>query len=83
MTDVHLAEAELKSLAIASAREIIALVDSSKIGEEDLTPFATINQITHLYTDAGISGTWVMRLKNACVAFTICMEQQELVTDNI
>ena len=83
LTDIHLAEAELKSLAIASAHEIIALVDSSKIGEEDLTPFASIDQIAHLYTDAGISETWAMRLKNAGVPFTICVEHQELVTNNI
>ena len=81
MTDVHLAEAELKSLAIASAREIIALVDSSKIGEEDLTPFATVDQIAHLYTDTGISETWAKQLKNAGIPVTICFEQQEFMAN--
>ncbi len=72
LTDVHLSEAQLKSIGIATAREVIALVDSSKIGKEDLTPFATIDQIAHLYTDSGISETWEMRLKNAGVSFTVC-----------
>ena len=72
LTDVYLAEAQLKSNAIASAHEIFALVDSSKIGLEDLTPFSTTQQITHLFTDSGLSAEWVARLKSAGVAFTIC-----------
>ena len=72
LTDVHFAEAQLKSKAIASAREIFALVDSSKIGVEDLTPFASLEQITHLYTDAGLSDEWRARLESAGIPFTIC-----------
>jgi DeoR/GlpR family transcriptional regulator of sugar metabolism len=72
LTDVHLMEAQLKKKAITSAREVIALVDSSKMDKEDLTPFATIEQITHLYTDSGITDTWVTRLQEAHIAFTIC-----------
>jgi DeoR/GlpR family transcriptional regulator of sugar metabolism len=72
LTDVLLQEAELKSKAIASAREVFALVDSSKLGKEDLTSFASLNQITHLYTDSGVSDQWAARLKSAGVNFTIC-----------
>jgi DeoR/GlpR family transcriptional regulator of sugar metabolism len=72
LTDVHFAEAQLKNKAIASAREIFALVDSSKIGVEDMTPFASVEQITHLYTDSGLSAEWAARLKSAGIAFTIC-----------
>jgi DeoR/GlpR family transcriptional regulator of sugar metabolism len=72
LTDVLLEEAEFKGKAIASAREVFALVDSTKLGKEDLTSFASLNQITHLYTDSGISDEWAARLKSACVAFTVC-----------
>jgi len=72
LTDVHLMEAQLKSKAITSAREVIALVDSSKMGNEDLTPFAAIEQITHLYTDSGITEAWLAHLEEAHIAFTIC-----------
>ncbi len=72
LTDVYFAEAQLKNNAIASARKIFTLVDSSKIGVDDLTPFASIEQITHLFTDSGLSAEWAERLKNAGVAFTIC-----------
>ena len=40
MTEVHLEEAQLKRKAIEFARQVFALVDSSKLGHEDLTPFA-------------------------------------------
>ena len=74
LTDVHLMEAQLKSKAITSAREVIALVDSSKMGKEDLTSFSAIEQITHLYTDSGITDAWVTCLKEAHIAFTICSD---------
>jgi DeoR/GlpR family transcriptional regulator of sugar metabolism len=72
LTDVLLEEAELKSKAIASARQVFALVDSSKLGKEDLTSFANLNQISHLYTDSGVSDEWAARLKSADVNFTVC-----------
>lgn len=72
MTEVHLAGAHLKRKAIASTREVFALVDSSKIGKEDLTPFASLDQISHVYTDSGLSDEWAARLRAAGVAFTIC-----------
>jgi DeoR/GlpR family transcriptional regulator of sugar metabolism len=72
LTDVLLAEAELKGKAISSAREVFALVDSSKMGKEDLTSFANLEQITQVYTDSGLGEEWTARLKSAGVAFTIC-----------
>lgn len=74
MTEGYFAEAQLKRKAIESAREVIALVDSSKIGKEDLTPFAAVEQITHLYTDHGITDAWVTRFKEAHITFTICLD---------
>ncbi len=72
LTDVLLEEAELKGKAIASAQKMIALVDSSKLGKEDLTSFASLNQISHLYTDSGISDEWAARLSSAGLDFTVC-----------
>lgn len=75
MTEVHLDEAQLKRKAIESARQVFALVDSSKMGHEDLTPFARPVQITHLFTDGGITNEWKSRLQSANIPFTICEEQ--------
>jgi DeoR/GlpR family transcriptional regulator of sugar metabolism len=72
LTEVHLEEAQLKRKAIESAQQIYALVDSSKLGKEDLTPFAQPEQICCLYTDAGITPEWRERIEQAGIAITIC-----------
>ena len=54
MTEVHFEEAQLKRKAIESSKQVYAMIDSSKFGKEDLTPFARPMQITHLFTDSGI-----------------------------
>jgi DeoR/GlpR family transcriptional regulator of sugar metabolism len=72
MTEVHLEEAQLKRKAIESARQVFALVDSSKLGREDMTIFARPLQITQLFTDSGISEEWKLRLRWANIPFSVC-----------
>jgi DeoR/GlpR family transcriptional regulator of sugar metabolism len=74
MTEVHLEEAQLKRKVLESARQVFALVDSSKMGHEDLTIFARSIQITHLFTDEGITDDWRTRLQWAGIPFTVCCE---------
>jgi DeoR/GlpR family transcriptional regulator of sugar metabolism len=74
MTEVHLAGAHLKRKAIASAHQLVALVGSSKLGKEDLTSFASTDQINHLFTDDNLSDEWRARLAQAGIPFTICTE---------
>jgi DeoR/GlpR family transcriptional regulator of sugar metabolism len=65
MTEVHLEEAQLKRNAIESVQQVYALVDSSKLGKEDLTPFARPEQICYLYTDTGITPEWKQAIEQA------------------
>lgn len=74
MTEVHFEEAQLKRKAIESSKQVFALVDSTKFGKEDLTPFARPIQITHLFTDYGITEDWKTRLQWANIPFTTCKE---------
>jgi DeoR/GlpR family transcriptional regulator of sugar metabolism len=74
MTEVHFEEAQLKRKAIESTKQVIALIDSSKFGKEDLTPFANTTQIAHLFTDSGITAEWKTRLQLADIPFTVCAE---------
>lgn len=74
LTEVHLEEAQLKRKALESARQVFALVDSSKLGHEDLTIFARPSQIMQLFTDTGITGEWKARLEEANIPFTACGE---------
>ena len=45
-------EAAVKRAMVASARRVIAVVDSSKLGDESLTRFALLSEIDVLVTDA-------------------------------
>ncbi|HVM71105.1 MAG TPA: DeoR/GlpR family DNA-binding transcription regulator [Anaerolineales bacterium] len=72
LTEVHLEEAQLKRKAIESAQQVFALVDSSKLGKEDLTPFARPDQICCLYTDGGVSQEWKQAIERAGIALHIC-----------
>ncbi len=75
MTEVHLAEAQLKRKVIESSQQLFALVDSSKFGKEDLTSFARPEKINCLFTDKHLSPEWAERLKQAGIEFTICEEE--------
>ena len=75
MTEVHLEEAQLKRKAIESTRQVIAMIDSSKMGKEDLTPFVLPARISYLLTDSGLSRDWVGKLTSVGISFTICDEK--------
>jgi DeoR/GlpR family transcriptional regulator of sugar metabolism len=75
MTEVHLQEALLKRKFIESANEVIAIVDSSKLGKQDLTPFASIDQICCFYTDEGITEEWQRAIEEANISVKICRSE--------
>lgn len=75
MTEVHLAEAQLKRKMVESSQQLFALVDSSKFGKDDLTSFARLEMINCLFTDKDLSAEWTRRLKQARLDFTICEEE--------
>jgi DeoR/GlpR family transcriptional regulator of sugar metabolism len=76
-TEVDIYEAQIKRKFIASSGSIVALIDSSKFGRADLTSFASLDQITHLYTDSDLDPAWIKKLKQASVPFTLCSEIME------
>jgi DeoR/GlpR family transcriptional regulator of sugar metabolism len=75
MTEVLLAEAQLKQKVIESSQQLFALVDASKFGKEDLTSFARPEKIDRLFTDQRLSSDWAERLRQAGIEFTICEEE--------
>ena len=74
MTEVLLAEAQIKRKAIESSQQLFALVDSSKFGKEDMTPFARPMQIAHLFTDSGMTDEWKDRLQSSSIPYTMCSD---------
>ena len=74
MTEILLAEAQIKRKVIESSQQLYALVDSSKFGKEDLTSFANPKKVTRLFTDKSLSPEWAARLRETGIEFTICEE---------
>ncbi len=72
MTEVHFEEAQLKRKAIESSKQIFGLIESSKLGHEDLTPFVKSDQICCIYTDSGISQEWHDRISQNEISLQIC-----------
>lgn len=76
MTEVDIYEAQIKRKMIASSGAVVALIDSSKFGRNDLTPFVPITQLTRIYTDENLNPGWVEKLRNSHVPFTLCGEDK-------
>jgi DeoR/GlpR family transcriptional regulator of sugar metabolism len=72
MTEVHFAEAQLKRKGVESSQQVIALIDSTKFGREDLTPFVRADQITHLISDSNLSSEWIEKIKKTSIDFKFC-----------
>ncbi|MBW6465593.1 MAG: DeoR/GlpR family DNA-binding transcription regulator [Brevefilum sp.] len=81
MTEVHLNEAQLKRKVIHITDQLIALIDSSKFGKEDMTPFAKLENIDKLFTDGEISHEWKERLSMAGIDTVICHHEANATYD--
>ena len=62
LTNVNLAEAEMKTLFIKAARHRVVLADSSKVGNAALVKFAALQDINLLITDDHVAKEEVLRL---------------------
>lgn len=74
LTEVDINETQLKEISIRSAEHVFALIDSTKFGKADLTPFCRLDQITHLFTDRNLSLDWKRMLEQSGLLYTICDE---------
>jgi ribose transport system substrate-binding protein len=74
LTEIDIRDAQIKSMMIRRAGQTIALVDSSKFGKVGITPFATTDEISHIFTDSDVSGEVVDRLRTAGINLTVCEE---------
>jgi DeoR/GlpR family transcriptional regulator of sugar metabolism len=72
--EVDINEAHLKRKMIESAKSVVALVDSSKFGKVDLTPFAKLDQISQLFVDDGLDPGWMDQMRQTGVPFTVCTD---------
>ncbi|WP_031548044.1 DeoR/GlpR family DNA-binding transcription regulator [Salinicoccus luteus] len=69
LTDFNLYEVELKKEMVNHSREVVAIIDSSKIGTNSSAVFANVNQINTLITDKPIEE----KISNELVRYNITM----------
>ena len=74
LTQVDIEEAQLKSRMIESAERVVALIDSTKFGKVDLTPFAAVEQISHILTDSELAPRYIDAIRQTCANLTVCGE---------
>jgi ribose transport system substrate-binding protein len=71
---VDIQEAQLKSRMIESAERVVGLIDSTKFGKVDLTPFATVEQVSHILTDSDLAPEYIDGIRQTCANLTVCGE---------
>ncbi|GAB4544558.1 MAG: hypothetical protein OHK0023_01550 [Anaerolineae bacterium] len=74
LTEPVIDDAKLKTLMIRCAKQTIALIDSSKFDKFGLTPFASLEDIDHIFTDSNLSPQFVDSLRERGVNLTLCEE---------
>jgi DeoR/GlpR family transcriptional regulator of sugar metabolism len=75
MTEVDVFEAQFRIQSIGATTQVVALIDSSKFGKVDLSTSLRVNQISHLYSDDGLEKSWIDRLNETGIKFTLCKEE--------
>lgn len=65
-------EAHLNQKMIASAKEVIVLVDSTKFGKKSFGRICGLDQIDHIITDHKVDELTVNKIKSMGISLTIC-----------
>jgi DeoR family transcriptional regulator of aga operon/DeoR family fructose operon transcriptional repressor len=65
LTDVNTAEVSIKRDLVTHARQVVAVVDSSKWGRVGFASFASIDQLDCIITDAGAPSDMIAALRKA------------------
>jgi ribose transport system substrate-binding protein len=74
LTEADMQQAQIKELLIDVAGQVVLLVDSSKIGQVGLVPFAALPQVAHIVTDDEIAPSMIDELRRYHVKLTVCGE---------
>ena len=67
LSDATVEEAQIKRAMVEAAREVIAIVDSTKWGRAAFASFCSVDDLTAVVTDDGVPGTMVGDLRSAGV----------------
>ena len=71
LTDVSLAEAEVKRPVIAMCRQVIAVLDATKWGRVGLASFANLTQVHRIITDSHAPGELIAPVRDAGIEIVL------------
>lgn len=74
LTEVDIHEVDLKKAMLRCAGRVVALIDSSKFGRVELTLFAGLDQVSHIFADKSPSPLFQERLRQTHTELTVCGE---------
>jgi ribose transport system substrate-binding protein len=72
LTDPDIQVAQLKSKVVQSAGHVIALVDSNKFGNVELSSFATLGRTSQVLTDDNLDAKYIDQLQKTGTVLTVC-----------
>ena len=71
LTDVSLAEAEVKRPVVAMCRQVVAVLDATKWGRAGLASFASLDQVHKVITDEPTPPNWWPKYRAAGVEIVL------------
>ncbi len=74
VTERSLEEAQLKERIMAKSMQTAVLMDATKVGQVGLVPFASVQGISHFFTDMDVSDTFIQQMRESGVNLIICGE---------
>ena len=74
VTERSLAEAQLKEKILAKSMKTAVLMDETKLGKVGLVHFASLEDISHFFTDGDVSTEFIEQMRAADVNLMICGE---------
>lgn len=74
LTERNIEEARLKRAILDQMRQIVGLVDASKLNKEGAAPVVAAERLTRLYTDSDITPDCLSMLRAAKVNLVVCGE---------
>lgn len=81
LTTPNVAEAETNSVLVANTREVVLIVDSTKLGRISLATFATLADVDVLITDSGTDDKTLERLRGAVPRVVVVDPSQEVPSE--
>ena len=71
LTEVSDLESQAKREILSKTKQLIAVVDSSKLGQVSFVSFASLQQISHLITDANAPTEFIDQIRSANIGVTL------------